>query len=272
MEWLRLGALAPTALGAAREALHHAVQIVAAAGETFVAHEDDTSHTALVWMEGHGALAGRELAGRYPCRLAVRVRDLTLLLVDRQGAPHAGLALETRTPAEASLWAAAALRDYTHGEHAHALVHPGFEIPGRVTRFAAPSAALAELARWTANADAEIGAFALRTPGSGPALCWPHHFDLATLVRLEPPRTLGVGLSPGDADIGEPYVYVNHAPAQASRALPPLDAGEWHTAGWLGAVLRGSALVAAGDARAQQALWRRFVASAVAASRRLVGG
>ncbi len=271
MEWLRLGSLAPGALGAARETLHHAVQIVAAAGETFVAHRADTSHTALVWMEGHAALAGQELAGRWPCRLAVRVRDLTLLLVDRQGAPHAELLLEERTPAEAAIWAADALRDYTHGEHVHALVHPGFEIRGRVGRFAAPQPALAELARWYANADGELQGFALRTPGSGPVWCWPHHFDLATLVSLAPPRTLGVGLSPGDAGIPEPYVYVTHFPAQTARALPPLDAGEWHVAGWLGAVLRGSALVAAGDTRAQQALWRRFVTSAVGASRSLLG-
>jgi hypothetical protein len=271
LEWQRLGALAPGALGAARESLHHAVQIVAAAGETFVAHRDDISHTALVWLEGHAALAGQELAGRWPCRLAVRVRDLTLLVVDRQGAPHAELLLEERSPTEASIWAADALRDYTHGEHVHALVHPGFEIPGRVTRFAAPADGLAELARWYANADLELQALALRTPGSGPVLCWPHHFDLATRVSLAPPRTVGVGLSPGDAGIPEPYVYVTHSPPRASCALPPLDAGAWNTAGWLGAVLRGGDLVAAGDARAQQTLWRRFVTSAVDASRRLLG-
>jgi hypothetical protein len=271
LEWQRLGAIAPGALAPAREALHHAVQLVAAAGETFVAHRADTSHTALVWLEGHAALAGQELAGRWPCRLAVRVRDLTLLVVDRQGAPHAELLLEERSPAEAASWAVDALRDYTHGEHVHALVHPGFEIPGRVARFAAPADALAELARWYANAELELQALALRTPGSGPVLCWPHHFDLATLVSLAPPRTIGVGLSPGDAGIPEPYLYVTHSPPQTARALPPLDAGEWNTAGWLGAALRGGALAAAGDARAQQSLWRHFVASAVCASGSLFG-
>jgi hypothetical protein len=269
VDWQRLGALAPAALGPAREALHHAVQIVAAAGETFIAHEDDTSHTALVWMEGQAALAGREIPGRWPCRLAVRVHDLTLLLVDRQGAPHAALALEARTPAEASVWAAEALRNHSHGEHGHALVHPGFEIPGRVARFAAPDEALAELARWYANADLELGAFARRTLGAGPVLCWPHHFDIASLVSLTPPRTVGVGLSPGDAEIPEPYLYVTHYPPSTGAALPPLDAGGWHTKAWLGAVLRGSELVAAGDARAQPSLWRRFVSGAVDASKKL---
>lgn len=270
MEWCALGAVAPQRLAEAREALHHASRVVAAAGETFVPHRPDTGHTALVWLESHRALAGAEIPGRFPCRLALRVADLTLLLLDRQGAPHAELALEGQTPAEANAWAAQAIRVHTHGEHARPLVHPGFQIPGKVDRFAAPRAELAELARWYADADAELCRLALRTPGAGPVVCWPHHFDIATLIELGGGRTIGVGLSPGDAGSAEPYVYVNHSPAQPGRALPSLDAGEWNTSGWLGALLRGSALVAAGDAGAQQELWRRFVTSAVAASRKLL--
>jgi hypothetical protein len=272
MEWIRLGALAPGALGRAREELHHAAQTLAAAGETFVAHEADMGHTALVWMESHAALASREIEGRLPCRLALRAADLTLLLVDRQGAPHAELPLAGRTEAEADVWAADAIRAYTRGAHAHALVHPDYEIPGRVERFTAPRDALAELARWYANADAELGVLALRTPGAGPVLCWPHHFDIATLIEIDgSAKTIGVGVSPGDEAIPEPYAYVNHFPPRADRKLPPLDAGAWNTRGWLGALLRGGEIVAAGDARAQRDLLRRFFASALEASRKLLG-
>lgn len=246
------------------------MQVIAAAGDTFVPHRPDTGHTALVWLESHRALAGTELAGRWPCRLAVRAADLTLLLLDRQGAPHAELALEDRTPAEANAWAERTIRTHTHGEHARALVHPGFQIPGKVDRFAAPRPALAELGRWYANADGELGVLAMHTPGAGPVLCWPHHLDIATLVELEASSTIGVGLSPGDAGIDEPYVYVNHTPARTGQPLPALEVGAWNTRGWLGVLLRGSEIVAAGDARAQQALWRRFVASAIAASRKLL--
>jgi hypothetical protein len=271
MEWAHLGAVAPGALGAARAMLHQAGQVIASAGETFVPRQPDTSHTALVWMESHRALAGFEISGRWPCRLALRVPDLTLLLVDRQGAPHDALALEGKTLADAKRWAAEAIRSYTHGEHARALVQPGFEIPGRVDRLAAPGPELAELARWYANADAELSILALRTPSAGPVLCWPHHFDIATLLSLGGDKSVGVGLSPRDDGIAEPYVYVNHHPAQRDHTLPPLDVGAWNTSGWLGALLRGSELVAAGDARAQQELWRRFVANAVATSRALLG-
>ncbi len=270
MEWCALGAVAPGRLAAARVALHHAAQTIAAAGETFVPHRPDTGHTALVWLESHRALAGAEIGGRWPCRLALRVADLTLLLLDRQGAPHAQLMLEGQTPADADAWAAQAIRVHTHGEHARPLVHPGFQIPGKVERIVAPSLEPAELGRWYANADAELCRLALRTAGAGPVSCWPHHFDIATLIELGGRNTIGVGLSPGDEGIAEPYVYVNHFPARPRRALPPLDAGEWNTSGWVGALLRGSALVVAGDASAQQALWRRFVACAVEASRKLL--
>jgi hypothetical protein len=272
MTWARLGSVPPTALGAASTALHHAAQVVAAAGETFVPARPDTSQNASVWIESHAALGGSELPARFPCRIALRVADLTLLLLDRQGAPHAELALAGRTPAEALGWAADAIRSYTHGELARALVHPGFEIPGQLTRFPAPDAALAELGRWYASADYELGVLAARTPGAGPVLCWPHHFDIATLIELGAGRSVGVGLSPGDAGIPEPYLYVNHHPPHAGGSLPPLEAGAWHMEGWLGALLRGSELIAAGDAAAQRARWRRFVASAVAASRKLLSG
>ena len=56
-------------------------------------------------------------------------------------------------------------------------------------------------------------------------------------------RTVGVGLSPGDEFVAEPYWYVNHGPETERAELPPLAAGEWFREGWTGAVLRGSALM-----------------------------
>ena len=62
---------------------------------------------------------------------------------------------------------------------------------------------------------------------------------------------------------------MNHWPATARRALPPLAAGEWITQGWVGAALRGSEIVAAGDASDQEGLLRAFLASALDESRAL---
>jgi hypothetical protein len=270
----------PATLAGARAQTHWAAQVIAAAGETFLAHLPDTSHTAMAWDAGLGALAGAAIAEADACRVAVRVRDLALLLVDADGKVAAETPLAGTTLAEAQAWASWAVAGHRRGLLARPLVHPDYQLPphalGRGGRFAVDAVAQAELARWYADADAELRRFAARTPGAGPVLCWPHHFDIASLVAVETDaageatKTIGVGLSPGDEFVAEPYWYVNHGPEAEDPTLPPLAAGEWFTDGWTGAILRGSELVGAGRTRAQQAKLRTFLRSAVEASRRLL--
>ena len=50
-------------------------------------------------------------------------------------------------------------------------------------------------------------------------------------------RSMGVGMSPGDGSYAQPYFYVSPWPSPDVSTLPPLAAGHWHTAGWVGAVL-----------------------------------
>jgi hypothetical protein len=280
MEWHELGAVAPGALAAARAQAHRAAQAIAAAGETFLPHVPDTSHTAMRWDPDLAALAGSPLPDPDAGRLALRLRDLTLLLVDAGGKTASEHPLGGATLAEAYASASRAVRAHTRGRLDRVLVHPGFELPAHplatAGRFEVAPAALAELARWVADADLVLRAFAARTPGAGPVLCWPHHFDIATLVVIEADaageatKTIGVGLSPGDELIAEPYWYVNHGPEAEAQRLPPLAAGEWFTDGWTGAVLRGSELVAARGPAAQRALLRDYLASALEASRALL--
>jgi hypothetical protein len=45
--------------------------------------------------------------------------------------------------------------------------------------------------------------------------CWPHHFDLGSLIVVETSadgeltKSIGIGLSPGDEAHAEPYFYVS---------------------------------------------------------------
>jgi hypothetical protein len=276
--WERLGQLAPRELRGAREQAHWAAQVIAAAGETFLAHEPDTGHTSMQWDADRSALAGRALPGEAGFRVAVRVRDLSVCLLGPGAAPIAELPLPDRSLAEAYRWTSEAIRDATRGALDRPLVHPGFELPphalARGGRFARDPG-LAELACWYGDADGALRRLAEQIRGAGPVQCWPHHFDIATLIEVESApgggaaRTVGVGLSPGDASIDEPYWYVNHWPTTSRRSLPALAAGEWFREGWVGAVLRGGALVAAGGAAAQEGLLRAFLAAAVPASRAL---
>jgi hypothetical protein len=69
--------------------------------------------------------------------------------------------------------------------------------------------------------------------------CWPHHFDIATLIDLGEGRSVGAGMSPGDEGNSQPYFYVNVWPYPKPEKLPPLPVGRWNTEGWTGAVLTG---------------------------------
>ncbi len=225
------------------------------------------------WDAALGALVGQPLGG---ARLALRPSDLTLFVLAGEPQPVAELALPGHTLAEAYAWVSGALG--RGGRRERGLVHPGYELPPHPIaeggRFEIAEGQ-DELARWYANADAVLRTFASETSGAGEVLCWPHHFDIASLVAVETDATgevvcsVGVGLSPGDEFVPQPYWYVNHGPETGRAELPPLAAGEWFTDGWTGAVLRGDALVAAGDAAAQRARLAAFLAPAVATSREL---
>src|ERR1041384_8847530 len=52
---------------------------------------------------------------------------------------------------------------------------------------------------------------------ASPVRCWPHHFDMATLISLdeakgEKGRSVNAGFSPGDEHYEEPYYYVSPYP------------------------------------------------------------
>jgi hypothetical protein len=142
-------------------------------------------------------------------------------------------------------------------------VHP--VSAGAPLSFTGPAAA--ELERYYAGSDRLLRALRERNSGASPVACWPHHFDIATLIRLDPgadpetARSIGVGLSPVDGGNPEPYFYVLPWPRPAGD-LPELDGGRWHTGDWVGAVLDAKDF-GANDGQCERI--ERFLNSAVAA-------
>jgi len=102
--------------------------------------------------------------------------------------------------------------------------------------------------------------------------CRPHHFDLATVANLGPggenPRSIGIGVSPGDEHYAQPYAYVSPSPRFDSRLDEPPKPGRWHTEGFFGAVATGDALLAQPN-RGQALL--NFLLEAVAIGRKRLG-
>ena len=119
-----------------------------------------------------------------------------------------------------------------------------------------------------------LGEIAAREAGASPVRCWPHHFDIATLISLEGgdpehARSIGVGLSPGDESYAEPYFYVSPWPYPESDRLDDIaPIGRWHTAGFVAYVVIGSEFAGGFDGGAAVA---SAVDAAIARCRDLLG-
>ncbi len=264
------------ALSDARRQVHVAVQFGAAFGISYLQHESDDGHTSLGWDGATNALVSHPAAGkRGAVAVGVRVHDLALV-VTRDGTLVDSVALDGITLVDATNRLRAALA--AEGlDPARLSLTRHYEIPHHSVSDGAPfdvgdGRAIGELARWFSNAALALGDVASSVPGASPVRLWPHHFDIATLVRYGRTASTGAGLVGGDAYYDEPYLYVNANPQPRAEQLTATLAGggHWHTHEWIGAVLPGSRVD--GDASAQAAQVREFLASALAACRSLVGG
>jgi hypothetical protein len=266
----RVGAVPPTRLLEARLVLHHAAQLVAAVGRSLVPPRPDDGHTSLVWQSQRRRFAGQQVPGARPFAAVLQPDDL-LLAVVADGKEVGRLSLAGRTRSEAFAWLVAQVRALGAPAEKLSLDSP-YTIPPHAVATGAPFAvpadgSLAELRRWFASADPLLGGVVDGWAGAAPVRIWPHHFDIGSVLPLGPagadgPPTLGIGLSPGDDAIAEPYFYVT--PWPVPEPLPALPAGgQWHREGWTGAVLTGSDVVATGDAVAQLEAARAFLAGTV---------
>jgi hypothetical protein len=279
--WQTLGAVAPTALLDTRLQLHHAAQWAAAAGASFLEPRSDDSHPNLGWSEAHAALVGHPIPGPPAFQAGLSIADARLLLLDHQGSLAEGLPLAGRTLSEAGAWLRDAIERMGGSLPAAGVEVPGYELPEHAVTagaaFSLDSDACAELARWFGDGDALLADLLPALPGAGPARVWPHHFDLGSLLVVQTTadgglaKSIGIGLSPGDASYAEPYWYVSPWPYPPADALPVLTSGGfWHSEGFVAAILTGTELVS-GPPDAQRRRLQDFLDAALAASRAALG-
>jgi hypothetical protein len=246
-------------LGEARLQAHHALQWLGRAGTAYVPPQPDYGHTNLGWDEALDGFTTHPF--KDGARLCLRIVDLTLVLQGGKGKKSAqSFPLDGRSDAEARRWLGEQLGAL--GLDASALdAPPTYEIPPHaIAKGAAYDAAglkdsLAELAAWFANADCSLSRIheqiTKRKLAASPVRCWPHHFDIATLITLSArkpePGYVGAGLSPGDGYYDEPYFYVSVYPQPDRAALPALPPlGHWHTHEFTAAVVPAHKIAAAG--------------------------
>jgi len=65
---------------------------------------------------------------------------------------------------------------------------------------------------------------------------WPDHFDFSVeWFTQKKDEQIGTGISPGDEQYSEPYLYMNPFPFNEKLTSAVLPFGEWHTSQWKGA-------------------------------------
>jgi hypothetical protein len=260
-DWSKLGRTPPHALGIARIHAHHALQWVTRAARANLAAVPDDSHASVEWDAEQGALFCRPLPSRRGgVRVGLRIAGLALVIV-RAGSVVENLTMDGKTDAATRAWIdsrlkAAGLRPAS-----------GVKLPYALSRHPIAGGApydlhmqereLSELSRWFGGAAAVLEEFtstlAGLSPGPDPVVCWPHHFDMATVVRLEAgnagtAKSIGVGVSPGDEYYPQPYVYLSPWPRPDAAQLPKLPhIGHWHTRDFVAAVATGDEILALAD-------------------------
>src|SRR5262245_29005591 len=244
---------------------HHAAQWLARAARAYVPPQPDDGHTNLGWDNTlDGFTTHRMHGGMY---LGLKIADLTLVFHgDERPARTKFFSFNGRTDAQARQWLGEQLG--ARGIDARALDEPSpYEIPAHPVSHGASydiedlADGLVELAAWFANAEYLLVGVQRQMIGrkltASDVRCWPHHFDLATLISFPTRETdvtgyVGAGLSPGDEYYNEPYFYVSVYPKPDSTALPRLPKlGHWHTYEFTAAVAPAHQIVAADNQRAE---------------------
>ncbi len=282
-----LGVVPPGDLVEPRLLAHHAAQWATRAARAALEAQPDDSHTNLGWDGSLFALMSQDIpADGGSARFGLRVPDLTLICQDAKGGLEA-LHLDDLGSAAAAAWTADRLDALGLSASGLGDALP-YELPahavggGAAYGAAAQAGGLPELSVWFDLAHAVLGGIAEKyrdlEPGPSAVRCWPHHFDIATLIGLdaqggEAARSVGVGMTPGDGGYAEPYFYVTPWPYPDKADLVELaEPAFWHTEGWIGAVVLGSAVTEVKGAEGQEALLRAAFENAVDCCLSILGG
>lgn len=254
----------------ARLQLHHAAQLVAAFGISYLPAQADDSHTNMEWLAPLIAFASQPV-GIPGTRVAVQLQPFALLVLDTDNAVVGTHRFNGITLDGAARWVRAQIAQRGF-DSARYTLERHYEIPHHPVAdgaaFDADADRLDELANWYSNADSMLRQLVAVTPNASPVRCWPHHFDIATLLEVAPGKTISLGMEPGDDYWREPYFYASMSPAPPANAPRSALAGNgvWNTRDWIGAALPASRLTAS----AQRAQVADFTNSAVRACTELL--
>lgn len=277
--WQTVGTPSPSELAEARAVVRYAARIVAQHGRARASAPHEGGE--LEWLEDHQVLAGPLGGAESATRAALRVAELTLLLLDAEGNILKTYPLDGATAEDALAW----LRNETvvrEGEGTVPIAPPDAPPepwPGGLGDALAlrQRASFAELERWYSNADHVLRNVARVTAGASRVCCAASTLEIGTTLDLparegEAPRSVSIGMSPGgDARSAAPRFFVRPAPVEQVRELPAVTPpARWERDEPVAIVVRSEDIVAVPDGDAQAARVQTFLDSAVPAAHQLL--
>lgn len=251
----------------ARLQAHYAAQWLARAARAYIKPQPDDHHTNLGWDENFGGLTTHPLPDG--SRVGLNIAELSLTVL---GENAKTLSLDGRADAEARRWLGGELS--ARGLDARKLdVASPYAMPHHVLAYGARysieelTEQFRTLSAWYPNAAGALGRIrdrvAQRKLKAPPVRCWPHHFDLDSLVPLGQGRTMGLGWCPGDDYCDEPYFYLSMYPEPVIPKLPLLPPqGHWHSYHFVAALAPAHKIVVAPDQGAYVDAFLNFAADA----------
>ena len=279
--WKAVGTVPISGLSDTRLQLHWAAQIVASFGNAVIESRGDDSQSNLGWVEALGALCSH----RSPegLSVALRLADLTLLFLDREEKVTSEFGLQGHTLQQGFEWLTSEYTQHIDTLPPRPFTLREYDMPshavGQQAAFQCKNPlACKEFQSWYANAHQVLQSLSINWKQASPIRCWPHHFDIATLVVLDPntgaedARSVGCGLSPGDGTYAEPYFYVTIWPYPDKSTLPNMTVGTWHTEGWVGAILTASNLIGRGPVETQAERVHQFFQDSTTTGFNALGG
>jgi len=228
----------------ARIIAHHAFQIVSLVQRHLLEEQKDDSHTSLSWNEKNGLFLTKNLDNT---QLGLKISTLSIVIVNDKNEITESFCLENKTRNEAFSW----IQQRINCDLVDMKLEQPFEIPahkvGKGEKFE-HFKEYEELEKYFSNAHYKIKEFTKNIPEASSLLCWPHHFDYASLIVLNSSeksyKSIGIGLSPGDDNIKSPYFYVSPYPAFKTLSI---QNGSWYDKNFFGAVLTAEDLLKSED-------------------------
>jgi hypothetical protein len=256
--------------------LHHAAQFVAMAGNSFLPHEPDDSHTNMEWSNKHQALTGKWIQGNELFRIGLKTLDFSLIIENQDEEIFTGISLAGYSVEIIENWLKIKLTEL--GIPAEKLnMERHYQIPDYGLDHGMPYGSLTkgilkEIANYRSNNDMVLKALGSGFEFASPVNTWPHHFDTGIYIPLEKNknneviRSFSAGWAIADDYYEEPYYYITYWPSESidKEKLPELESeANWQIIDFFGLMLPVSKITAEKDAGKQFELVKKYIEEGV---------